>query len=92
MKQVLQFAALSGVLAAVEAKVLKWHRNEPSWSPAKETAAARYLDIGWSPAPTSAPRVDAELVKRVRGDNTCGYISGLASRWTLWPLREVSDC
>ena len=85
MKQAIQLAALGLVAAGIaDAKALKWQREEPSWSPARETAAAMYLASGWSPVPTGAPEppdlVRLELEKRVRGDDTCGYISGVSSK------------
>lgn len=53
-----------------------------SWTPPKYTGSPDEVDQGRGPAPTAVPPLDEsgfELVKRINGSNTCGYIFGLSS-------------
>ncbi|KAF9881273.1 hypothetical protein CkaCkLH20_01423 [Colletotrichum karsti] len=75
--------ALAGLYLGAESKALRWQDDTPSWSPPKETIAAMdMMELGLSPVPTAAPdpaSVELKLAKRVRGDDTCGYISGIST-------------
>ncbi|KAF6836313.1 hypothetical protein CPLU01_03811 [Colletotrichum plurivorum] len=83
MGRLLHLGALACLYLGVESKALRWQDDTPSWSPPKETIAAMDMEkLGFSPAPTAAPdpaNVELKLAKRVRGDDTCGYISGIST-------------
>ncbi|KAK1729926.1 hypothetical protein CaCOL14_003962 [Colletotrichum acutatum] len=83
MGRFIQLGALACLYLGVESKALRWQDDTPSWSPPRQTIAAMNMEeLGFSPKPTAAPEpgnVDLKLAKRVRGDDTCGYISGEAT-------------
>ena len=75
--------ALSG-----QAKVLRWQHDDGSstWTPAKETPLLVNSAMVWGVMPTPGPeadRVEQELRKRARNENTCAYVSGDPSRSLL---------
>ncbi|KAL0944029.1 uncharacterized protein CTRU02_201916 [Colletotrichum truncatum] len=80
MDRLIQLGALACLYLGAESKALRWQDDTPSWSPPRETIAAMdMMELGISPVPTAAPdpaNVELKLAKRVRGDDTCGYISG----------------
>ncbi|CAI0652266.1 unnamed protein product [Colletotrichum noveboracense] len=84
MGRFIRLGALACLYLGAESKALRWQADTPSWSPPKQTIAAMdMLELGFSPAPTAAPdpgNVELKLAKRVRGDDTCGYISGISRR------------
>uniref|UniRef100_L2G4A8 Uncharacterized protein n=1 Tax=Colletotrichum fructicola (strain Nara gc5) TaxID=1213859 RepID=L2G4A8_COLFN len=83
MGRFIRLGALACLYLGAESKALRWQDDTPSWSPPKQTIAAMdMLELGFSPAPTAAPdpgNVELKLAKRVRGDDTCGYISGIST-------------
>ncbi|WYZ38917.1 hypothetical protein EsH8_III_000831 [Colletotrichum jinshuiense] len=83
MGRLIQLGALACLYLGAEAKALRWRNNSPSWTPPRETIAAMNMEeLGFSPNPTAAPEpasVELKLAKRVRGDDTCGYKSGIAT-------------
>ncbi|KAK1657196.1 hypothetical protein BDP55DRAFT_699135 [Colletotrichum godetiae] len=83
MGRFIQLGALACLYLGVESKALRWQDDTPSWSPPRQTIAAMNMEeLGFSPKPTAAPEpgnVELKLAKRVRGDDTCGYISGEAT-------------
>ncbi|OHE95918.1 hypothetical protein CORC01_08770 [Colletotrichum orchidophilum] len=80
MGRFVQLGALACWYLGAESKALRWQDDTPSWSPPKQTIAVMNMEeLGFSPKPTAAPEpanVELKLAKRVRGDDTCGYISG----------------
>ncbi|OLN84432.1 hypothetical protein CCHL11_08233 [Colletotrichum chlorophyti] len=83
MGRFIQLGALACLYLGAESKALRWQDDTPSWSPPRQTIAAMNAEqLGFSPAPTGAPLVadvELRLAKRVRGDDTCGYISGVST-------------
>ncbi|OHW91026.1 hypothetical protein CSPAE12_10396 [Colletotrichum incanum] len=83
MGRLIQLGALACLYLGAESKVLRWQDDTPSWVPPKQTIAAMNMEeLGFSPNPTAAPdpaNVELKLAKRVRGDDTCGYISGIST-------------
>ncbi|TDZ74209.1 hypothetical protein CTRI78_v001057 [Colletotrichum trifolii] len=83
MGKLAHLEALACLYLGTESKALRWQDDTPSWSPSEETIAAMDMErLGFSPAPTAAPdpaNVELKLAKRVRGDDTCGYISGIST-------------
>ncbi|KAK1990742.1 hypothetical protein LX36DRAFT_592050 [Colletotrichum falcatum] len=75
--------ALACLYLGAESKILRWQDDTQSWVPPRETIAAMNMEeLGLSPRPTAAPdlaNVELKLAKRVRGDDTCGYISGIST-------------
>ncbi|KAI8254781.1 hypothetical protein K4K58_006116 [Colletotrichum sp. SAR11_239] len=88
MGRFIRLGALACLYLGAESKALRWQDDTPSWSPPKQTIAAMdMLELGFSPAPTAAPdpgNVELKLAKRVRGDDTCGYISGISNTLMLY--------
>ncbi|KAI8273979.1 hypothetical protein K4K56_001960 [Colletotrichum sp. SAR 10_98] len=88
MGRFIRLGALACLYLGAESKALRWQDDTPSWSPPKQTIAAMdMLELGFSPAPTTAPdpgNVELKLAKRVRGDDTCGYISGISNTLMLY--------
>ncbi|KAI8182704.1 hypothetical protein KHU50_002362 [Colletotrichum sp. SAR 10_65] len=88
MGRFIRLGALACLYLGAESKALRWQDDAPSWSPPKQTIAAMdMLELGFSPAPTAAPdpgNVELKLAKRVRGDDTCGYISGISNTLMLY--------
>ncbi|KAI8207695.1 hypothetical protein K4K52_002091 [Colletotrichum sp. SAR 10_76] len=88
MGRFIRLGALACLYLGAESKALRWQDDTPSWSPPKQTIAAMdMLELGFSPAPTAAPEpgnVELKLAKRVRGDDTCGYISGISNTLMLY--------
>ncbi|WQF79912.1 hypothetical protein CDEST_04926 [Colletotrichum destructivum] len=80
MGRLIPLGALACLCLGSESKALRWQDDTPSWVPPKQTIAAMNMEeLGFSPRPTTAPdpaNVELKLAKRVRGDDTCGYISG----------------
>ncbi|CCF34904.1 hypothetical protein CH063_06809 [Colletotrichum higginsianum] len=80
MGRLVHLGALACLYLGAESKALRWQDDTPSWVPPKQTIAAMNMEeLGFSPRPTTAPdpaNVELKLAKRVRGDDTCGYISG----------------
>ncbi|GKT58896.1 hypothetical protein ColTof3_06235 [Colletotrichum tofieldiae] len=83
MGRLIQLGALACLYLGAESKALRWQDDTPSWVPPKQTIAAMNMEeLGFSPNPTAAPdpaNVELKLAKRVRGDDTCGYISGIST-------------
>ncbi|KAK2028527.1 hypothetical protein LX32DRAFT_400308 [Colletotrichum zoysiae] len=83
MGRLAQLGALACLYLGVESKALRWQDDTPSWVPPRQTIAAMNMEeLGFSPSPTAAPdpaNVELKLAKRVRGDDTCGYISGVST-------------
>ena len=87
MKRSSGLVALGCVLSGVESKVVRWAADprEAAWRPAQATMAVDQLLHGTTPKPTNAPRSpynqapDRSLEKRASTDNTCAYVSGIAS-------------
>ncbi|KAI8304166.1 hypothetical protein K4K59_012863 [Colletotrichum sp. SAR11_240] len=88
MGRFIRLGALACLYLGAESKALRWQDDTPRWSPPKQTIAAMdMLELGFSPAPTAAPdpsSVELKLAKRVRGDDTCGYISGISNTLMLY--------
>jgi hypothetical protein len=90
MKRALGCAALGAALGLAESKALKWSEDGPRWHPAQETLAympSLGLPATGTPQPTQAPsaaETRERLDARDTAKNTCGYISGLGSRFDLW--------
>ncbi|KAK1594841.1 uncharacterized protein LY79DRAFT_668444 [Colletotrichum navitas] len=83
MGRLTQLGALACLYLGAESKALRWQDDTPSWVPPRQTIAAMNMEeLGFSPSPTAAPdpaNVELKLAKRVRGDDTCGYISGIST-------------
>ncbi|KDN62462.1 hypothetical protein CSUB01_00993 [Colletotrichum sublineola] len=83
MGRLTQLGALACLYLGAESKALRWQDDTPSWVPPRQTIAAMNMEeLGFSPSPTAAPNpanLELKLAKRVRGDDTCGYISGVST-------------
>ena len=85
MRFELWLVAAANLLAAAEAKAfMSWVDDSPSWVPPRETGLGGGKTIGVvpGPAPTGAPMLNHELLKRQDGNNTCGYINGVVDSGT----------